>query len=397
MTRYRYRHARRRKAWEGYDKDSWTSRFFDFLFSNTGGWLGLLLGLIFGIYTVMSGNTLIFDDASTSMVFGIPLVTLTLGIVGAIIGTILSFITKKGEPITAWSRKIVRRGREQLEMGDIDNAIAFADKALRSGAADFPGGYQLRGDAFLEKDDFDKAVEEYTKVIKLMPDKPGGYCDRCGAYLIKGDYYRAIEDSTEAIRIGKPLFLGYIYRGMAYYLKGEIHKAIADYCDALKDYPGYLYGYYCRGGAYKETGKLDKAIEDFTEAIRRTSFDGFYYGCRGDVYTIKGDYDKAIKDLDEAIRFGPNRPKWHFFRGVAYEKMGDIDRAAADFNTTINKEPHSEEAASAREALKRLGIKITPDNNNPASAQTPSEQRKSKAREDLDKFLMNGMVYTRGS
>jgi len=391
-------HTRNRNAGVKYEEGKTVERFFDFLLSNTGGWLGLLLGLIFGIYTVRSGKTLIFDDASMSMVFGIPLVTLAVGIVGATIGTIISFITKRGEPITVWSEKIVKRGKDHLEMGDIDKAIELADKALRSGAIDFPGGHQLRGDAFLEKGDFDKAVDEYTKVIKLRPDKPGGYCDRCGAYLIKGDYYRAIEDSAEAIRLGKSLFLGYIYRGKAYYLKGEIHKAVADYSDALKDYPGYIYGYYCRGGVYKEIGEIDKAIEDFTEAIRRVpSFDGLYYGCRGDAYTIKGDYDKAIADFDEAIRFGPDRTKWHFFRGIAYEKMGDEEKAAADFNTVIRKEPNSEEAALAREALKRLGVKITTYKNNPAAAQTPSEQKKSKARVDLDRFLAKSRVFTRGS
>jgi hypothetical protein len=89
-TRYHAPHYRSRNRDVGvkYEEGKVVEWFFDFLFSNTGGWLGLLLGLIFGIYTVMSGNTLIFDDAPTSTVFGIPLVTLAVGIAGATIGTI---------------------------------------------------------------------------------------------------------------------------------------------------------------------------------------------------------------------------------------------------------------------------------------------------------------------
>jgi tetratricopeptide (TPR) repeat protein len=398
----------RRKNLEGFLVfGQWFIGIAAYLFtSNLGGQIGVTLGVVIGVLVMImpdaawniAGDFLFFSGA-----LSLPSTILTLGSTGAVIGIVASFTARKGKPVTLWSKKTVARGKYHLETGDIDKAFALADKTLKFGAADFPGGYQLRGDACLEKGDKYKAVEEYTKAIRLKPDLADGYCDRCVAYMMVGDYNKAVADATEAIRLGSASktspassrgaqSIGYLYRGKAYSLKGDHNKAIADLSEVLRNNPRYMYGYYCRGCAYKESGDVDKAIADFSEAIRREPLDGFFFGCRGDAYSANGDLDNAIADYTEAVRFGPNRAKWRFFRGIAHENKGDADSAVADFNAVIRMEPHSEEAASARDALKRLCPDKPPATGNPAYAQNPRE-RKSKTQKDLENFLRNGREY----
>jgi tetratricopeptide (TPR) repeat protein len=340
--------------------------------SNLGGQIGVTLGIVIGVFAMVMPETtwrLAGDGLYFSGILSLPSTILSLGSVGAVIGIIASFAARRGRPVTRWSKKTVARGKYYLETGDIDKGFALADRVLRFGAADFSGGYQLRGDACLEKGDKYKAVEEYTKAIRLKPDWVGGYCDRCGAYLIMGDCHKAIVDSTEAVRFG------------------SASKASSKPRRVLRSV-GYLY----RGKAYSLKGDLDKAVADFSEVLRREPLNGFFFGCRGDVYSAKGDFDKAVADYTEAIRFGPNRAKWRFFRGVAYEKIGNVDLAAADFNAVIRMEPNSEEAAPARDALKRLDVDKIATSGNPAYAPKPCE-RKSKALKDLEEFLRNGREY----
>jgi tetratricopeptide (TPR) repeat protein len=57
------------------------------------------------------------------------------------------------------------------------------------------------GQEFFYAGDCDKAIEYFTKAIKLNPDDAYFYYWRSIAYFEKGDYDKAIEDFTKAIEL----------------------------------------------------------------------------------------------------------------------------------------------------------------------------------------------------
>lgn len=58
-----------------------------------------------------------------------------------------------------------------------------------------------RGNDALDQHDYDKAIAEFTEVIRLDPEDAGAYHNRAHAYCSKKEYAKAVADYNEAIRL----------------------------------------------------------------------------------------------------------------------------------------------------------------------------------------------------
>ncbi|GHU21241.1 hypothetical protein FACS1894172_08980 [Spirochaetia bacterium] len=166
--------------------------------------------------------------------------------------------------------------------------------------------YYNRGMEYYNKDDYDRAIAEFTEAIRINPQYANAYNWRGWAYYDKGEYDRAIADYTQAIRIDPQDANAYNWRGWVYDDKGEYDRAIADYTQAIRIDPQDTSAYYNRGLAYYNKGDYDRAIAEFTEAIRINPQYAYAYNHRGNAYDDKGEYNRAIADYTQALRIDPN-------------------------------------------------------------------------------------------
>jgi len=160
-----------------------------------------------------------------------------------------------------------RAGQMAVERKNYERAVEHFTKAIVL-APDFLTAIVERGDAYVLICNYDKALADYDAAIKLNQDDPGGYFGRGRVYHYKKDYTKAVDAYNEAIRRNPEYPDFYDWRGMAFRKLREYEKAIVDYTRALElapNRPGVLYN---RGNAYKANGNYAKAIADFNEAIR---------------------------------------------------------------------------------------------------------------------------------
>jgi len=150
-------------------------------------------------------------------------------------------------------------------------------------------------------------------------------------YAINNEYDKAIEAYTKAIALDPNYAAAYNNRGSAYDDKGQYDRAIEDYNKAIALDPNDAAAYYNRGVAYGNKGQYDRAIEDFNKAIALDPNDAAAYYNRGVAYGNKGQYDRAIEDYSKAIALDPNYAKAYNNRGIAYYNKGQYDRAISDF------------------------------------------------------------------
>ena len=109
--------------------------------------------------------------------------------------------------------------------------------------------YAAQADAFMDSEEYEQAIEAWTKAIELNPKYNSAYGNRGIAKARLHDLTGAIMDFDKAIE-----------------LKDEIEAEVTE--DLLE---GFLYWkgatYYNRGLAKQELGQLDQAILDFQEAM----------------------------------------------------------------------------------------------------------------------------------
>lgn len=201
---------------------------------------------------------------------------------------------------------------------------------------------------------FDRALDEFTVVIRLDPKSPAGYLGRGVICSKLRQFKRAIADYTEAIRLDPRYAPAYRNRGRDLLTTGAVKRAIADFTSAIRLEPNDHQAYCDRATAYNRIARHREALADANEAIRLAP--DFYLGhdargfahfglARGAVFTFwrkgnaaqrKADFEHAIADFTEAIRLNPNAADCYYGRSLAYSALGDRENAAKDASRVPN-------------------------------------------------------------
>ena len=203
----------------------------------------------------------------------------------------------------------------------------------------------------------DQIIAGCTAVIAAKGTKPkdlaGAYLNRGANYLAKNDSDRAIADFSELIRLKPKLAGAYTNRGEAWRRKGEVNRAIADLDRAIALDPKGSFAWFNRGITYSDKGEPEKAIADYNQAIRLNSIDPWYFNNRANSYGDINEFSRAMNDYDHAIRLDPKFALAYFNRGTAFRNHGNEARALADLNISIRLDPNYAAAYGNRARLFR--------------------------------------------
>lgn len=181
------------------------------------------------------------------------------------------------------------------------------------------------------------------------------YYNQGHAYYKLGDYEGAIENFSKALRLDPNNAEAYVNRGNAYYQIAqnsgdpdkEYRGAINDFNQALRLNPQYAEAYFRRGLVRYEIAQYSKdpeqdykgAINDFDQALRLNPQDAEAHVNRGNVrYKLaqyNGDSDKgykqAIDDFNQALILNPREAE-------AYVKRGLVRYEIARYSGDVNKD-----------------------------------------------------------
>ncbi len=217
--------------------------------------------------------------------------------------------------------------------GEVRKAIADLDQiiALRSSTNHFV----LRGIAWKELAEFDKALADFDHVIKIDPTNPAAWACRGITRALRSDRQNAIADLTEGIRLDPVQPSTYTQRAKTFLEMGEYDKAIVDCSEAVRLCPRFAPAFRFRARAWLAKDELNRALADFDQAIRFTpnyskvAFNSREFSPyrrpadrihsnddpvqleRAIVMQMAGEWEKAIADLDESIRLDPKSPQVH--------------------------------------------------------------------------------------
>ena len=159
-----------------------------------------------------------------------------------------------------------------------DLKISGCTKVIQSGkykGAPLAAAFYLRGTAYGNKGQYDRASQDYDQATRLNPQFAEAFYDLGNSYQSMKDFERAILNYNEAIRLNPKYAFAFYYRGNAYANKGDYARAVQDFGQAILLNPKADYNYRGRALAHLYSGALANALADVSQASELNPKDGY--------------------------------------------------------------------------------------------------------------------------
>jgi len=208
--------------------------------------------------------------------------------------------------------------------------------------------YNETGDYYYFKNEYDKAIENYTKAIEFDPDNAKYYSNRGASYHRIKKYENAIKDKSKAIELDPDNAKYYSNRGTSYNWQKEYKKAIEDHSKAIELEPDKAKYYINRASNYNWLNEYEKAIEDCSKAIELEPNIAKYYSERGKNYSWLNENEKAIADYLKATELEPNNVEYYCSLVRALCRIGDFDNALINVTKAMSVNNNSATCYNAR-------------------------------------------------
>jgi serine/threonine-protein kinase len=238
------------------------------------------------------------------------------------------------------------RGNAWRERGDLDRAIEDYSSALALNGR-LASAFNDRGVVRWKRGELDPAAADFDQALRLEPDHVYARLNRAAVRLQQSDLGRARADADRAVATNPGLALAYVQRGAIRQAQGDLDGAAEDYEAAIARGPGLAAAHCNRAGLRAARKDFDPARADYDRAIELGPSWEAYAG-RAFVRLSQDDREGAIEDYDRAIGLNPRHGPSYFYRGSARAELDRSDEALADFSEAIRLAPSFAAAYVAR-------------------------------------------------
>jgi tetratricopeptide (TPR) repeat protein len=165
-------------------------------------------------------------------------------------------------------REHVLRARRLSQLRSTAPALREADRAIAAFPKE-PEGYLQRAIVHTESGNDLKAIEDYTRALRIDPARPAVHYDLAQAMRRVNLREEAIREYRLAAEYDPKMAQAYNNLGVTYRELRRYDPAIAAFRKAIEVAPGYRRAYNNLGACYAETERVDEAIATFQETIQR--------------------------------------------------------------------------------------------------------------------------------
>ncbi|RLD10123.1 MAG: hypothetical protein DRI44_06895 [Chlamydiae bacterium] len=185
-----------------------------------------------------------------------------------------------------------------------------------------------RGNYWTIIDETNKALIDFSKVIRLNSYSVDGYLARANMFLKYDNTDLAFKDILSALKIDRDYYLSYFYAGLGFLYRNDLTNALTNFNIAIEKNPSYSYSYLNRGSVYQLLGKINLAIIDFEKALKYESIPDAM-NCLAWIYLTEKNFmnvDNAFALAEKAVLL-EKRPQYLDTLACAYAEKGDFEKA----------------------------------------------------------------------
>ena len=196
------------------------------------------------------------------------------------------------------------------------------------GIAETAADYNNRGLAKVGKGDFDGAIADYSRALKLDPKFAAAYTNRGIVKVREGDFDGAIADYSRALKLDPKFAAAYRRRGIAKQDESDLDGAIADYNRALELDPKFAIAYADRGISHLSSRHWSEALKDFNHFFDLSKDEQDYPRLFVWMITVRlNGADAANKDLTAYLDSRSNVAPIDWFSKLAGYVLGKVTEA----------------------------------------------------------------------
>jgi len=158
----------------------------------------------------------------------------------------------------------------------------------------------------------DRSIRGCTAIIQagepIVDQLAAAYNNRGVSLRSSGDIDRAMEDYDRALRLLPDYYVALNNRGVALMSKGELDRAVVDFDRAIQLKADYVGAYYNRAKALGRKGLYDRAIADYDFVIKADPKNPTLFLERGTMKANSGNQSGADADFEHAEALRSNGP-----------------------------------------------------------------------------------------
>jgi tetratricopeptide (TPR) repeat protein len=116
-----------------------------------------------------------------------------------------------------------------------------------------------------------ESIEKFTRALEARHDKAPVYLSRGAAYINIQEFDKALEDLDQVLAEEPDNERAHYYRGIVLLNLEEFEKAASDFDQTIRKNPGRGPAFLGRGFALAETGREEEALLDFKTAVSHST------------------------------------------------------------------------------------------------------------------------------
>lgn len=132
----------------------------------------------------------------------------------------------EGEETSVRTSYYMGEGFGYFNSGLLSDAILSFTCVIRVVNPDYIPAYMIRGAAYIRRQEYDRAIRDYTRAIELEPSLLSAYNNRGIVYTAIGDYDRAEDDYDRVLELDSESILGLNNRAVLYAIRADYDNAI---------------------------------------------------------------------------------------------------------------------------------------------------------------------------
>lgn len=195
---------------------------------------------------------------------------------------------------------------------------------------DLPQAHAGRALAYAELGENKKAAQDIEAALKLSPKLPEAFKARGELRLKEGQFDEALADFSKVVRLA-PSLEAYMDRARAYAEVGMADEAVADYRSAEKLDAATSRPAYARARLYTRQGNYEKVFEEFDSLVSRNPGDPISLNNRGYAALWIGKWQRAKDDFLKAISIEKSYPAAYVNLADYYWARGKNEKLALEY------------------------------------------------------------------